>query len=131
VAEAWGPISPVSGRLDAYEWKLPPGLATTPIARTNEAERVKLAIAAAIESRPPAAEGPVVDLSPAGASPSLAPAVPEAEGKAEPEKASAKVSPQPAALATPVVAMPHLPDDPGPGAPFADEPGAAPRGPYM
>ena len=137
VAEAWGPISPVSGRLDAYEWKLPPGLATTPMLE-NEAERVKLAIAAAIESRPPVAAGPVVDLSASGASASFAPVnlapanlAPEAEAKAkaEPEKVAAKASPPLAALATPVVAMPHLPDDPGPGAPFADEPGAVARGP--
>lgn len=135
VAEAWGPVSPVTGRLDAYEWKLPPGLATTPMLE-NEAERVKLAIAAAIESRPlaePAA--PVVDLSADSAAASLAP---EAEAKAEVaaspapaqvKSVAAKATGDNAVKASPVVAMPHLPDDPGPGGSFADEQSGA-RPPY-
>ncbi|MCK0208249.1 heme biosynthesis protein HemY [Starkeya koreensis] len=138
VAEAWGPVSPVTGKLDAFEWKLPPGVATTPMLE-NEAERVKAAIAAAIEARPePVA--PVVDLTPDEPSPSLAP---DSEARDLPAKEtpveiepSRPVSipvakPAPAApAAAPVVAMPHLPDDPGPEGPFADEAGSRPRPPF-
>nr|WP_250152508.1 heme biosynthesis HemY N-terminal domain-containing protein [Ancylobacter radicis] len=148
LAEAWGPVSPVTGKLDAYEWKLPPGVATTPMLE-NEAERVKAAIAAAIAARPvPAPEPPVVDLAP---EPPTAPLAPEVEprpevleakvenGKAdvvkEPVKAEGEKRPAGAAAsgttsgAGPVVAMPHLPDDPGPG-PFPDEPAGTTRPPY-
>lgn len=132
VAEAWGPVSPITGRLDAYEWKLPPGLATTPMLE-NEAERVKAAIAAAIESRPAASPEPVVDLTDDSAAASLAP---EAELKGQPEvkaEAPAKAKPMTVpsgASVSPVVAMPHLPDDPGPGGPFADDSEPSPRPPY-
>jgi HemY protein len=131
VAERWAPVSPVTGKLDAFEWKLPPGVATTPMLE-NEAERVKAAIAAAIEARPAAEvevapEPPVVDLTPEEPAPSLAP---EAEVK-EPAKAeaahAARVSPGPSPA--PVVAMPHLPDDPGPE-PFPDEPAGRTRPPF-
>lgn len=129
VADRWAPVSPVTGRLDAFEWKLPPGVATTPMLE-NEAERVKAAIAAAIESRPAAepASGPVVDLTQPERAPSLAP---EAE-RGEPPKGDLPkadfVKPEPvrprpatAAIVTPVVAMPHLPDDPGPEDAYPDE----------
>ncbi|CAA0102180.1 Uncharacterised protein [Starkeya nomas] len=129
VADRWAPVSPVTGRLDAFEWKLPPGVATTPMLE-NEAERVKAAIAAAIESRPAAepASGPVVDLTEPEHAPSLAP---EAE-RGEPPKGDLPkadfVKPEPvrprpatAAIVTPVVAMPHLPDDPGPEDAYPDE----------
>lgn len=162
VAEAWGPVSPVTGKLDAFEWKLPPGLATTPMLE-NEAERVKAAIAAAIAARPVAApEGPVVDLAgedPAPLAPEveprpevidLEPAPARAEtGKSEAVNTIAADASKPAAKAdtkadtkpeaapaeakrpagAPVVAMPHLPDDPGPG-PFPDEPAGTTRPPY-
>ncbi|WP_371347429.1 heme biosynthesis protein HemY [Ancylobacter sp. IITR112] len=132
VAEAWGPVSPVTGRLDAYEWKLPPGLATTPMLE-NEAERVKLAIAAAIESRPPSAPADVVvDLTGESAAASLAPEAEKPEAAAKPAPAAASPA-KPADSATgkpsPVVAMPHLPDDPGPGGSFGDEPNGG-RPPY-
>ena len=128
VSERWLPVSPLTGKLDAFEWKLPPGLASTPMLE-NEAERVKLAIAAAIESREASArEAAVVDLTQEPATPPLAPEVDEvreadeivvespAEPKAEPKHAAEGTTPKPA----PVFAMPHLPDDPGPE-PIADD----------
>lgn len=45
VSDRWAPISPVSGRLDAFVWEVPPGVSATPILE-HEAERVKAAIAA-------------------------------------------------------------------------------------
>lgn len=45
VSDRWAPVSPVSGRLDAFVWEVPPGVSATPILE-HEAERVKAAIAA-------------------------------------------------------------------------------------
>ncbi|MFG1300476.1 heme biosynthesis HemY N-terminal domain-containing protein [Xanthobacter sp. V3C-3] len=45
VSDHWAPVSPVSGRLDAFVWEVPPGVSATPILE-HEAERVKAAIAA-------------------------------------------------------------------------------------
>lgn len=45
VSDHWAPISPVSGKLDAFVWAVPPGVSSTPILE-HEAERVKAAIAA-------------------------------------------------------------------------------------
>ena len=114
VAERWMPVSPVTGRLDAFEWKLPPGVAATPLLE-NEAERVKLAIAAAIESREAGeTPAPVIDLAVEPVPPPLAPEEPREAAAEEPATAEPPVKP------APVYAMPHLPDDPGPG-PFPEE----------
>ncbi|HSI39456.1 MAG TPA: heme biosynthesis HemY N-terminal domain-containing protein [Xanthobacteraceae bacterium] len=114
VAERWGPISPVSGRLDAYSWSVPPGIAATPVLE-NEAERVRVAIAAAIESRGPSPAEPK-------------PETPATQDIPRDMPNPAKVAPAPAPppkRAEPVVATPHLPDDPGPGTSPEDAP--APR----
>nr|WP_210287008.1 heme biosynthesis HemY N-terminal domain-containing protein [Ancylobacter tetraedralis] len=161
VAERWAPVSPVTGKLDAFEWKVLPGIAATPMLE-NEAERVKAAIAAAIESRAvtqaQAAQAQAVphDVAPSGVEPAPAsppaPAVvdlpsgpgaptlaPEAEAhRAATERPSSaagetlvSASGSPAGASARgrfgpevVVAMPHLPDDPGTG-PFPEE--ASPR----
>ncbi|MBB6309381.1 heme biosynthesis protein HemY [Xanthobacter tagetidis] len=45
VSDHWAPVSPISGKLDAFVWAVPPGVSATPILE-HEAERVKAAIAA-------------------------------------------------------------------------------------
>ncbi|TBW36320.1 heme biosynthesis protein HemY [Siculibacillus lacustris] len=136
VSDRWMPVSPVSGRLDAFEWKLPPeevtGLVTDPIDRPDEA----LALSGSITpiEAPPAPEvAPVVE---AAVAPE--PAKPVAVA---PEPAKAPVTAPPQAAARPITvaperdlpdtavpptigptgrsngvetALPHLPDDPGP-----------------
>lgn len=142
VAERWAPISPVSGRLDAFVWMTPPGVTATPMLE-HEAERVKAAIAAAIEARPavadatvPAkAEAPVGEtprdmsaLTPAASAPPLAPEPPPATPLVPP---AAPVRPvvMPSSAATAVIAEPHLPDDPGPGSAIEEVPAASRRTP--
>jgi HemY protein len=139
VAERWSPISPVSGRLDAFVWMTPPGVTATPMLE-HEAERVKAAIAAAIEARPALVEtpAPVVtkepaepprDMSalaqvantPAASAPPLAPEPPSPPAAAPVRPVVMPSSAAPAA----VIAEPHLPDDPGPGSAIEEVPAPA------
>ena len=130
VLEHWGPVSPISGKLDAFVWKVPPGVASTPMLE-HEAERVKVAIAAAIENR---RDPDLMPAAPVHEEPSLAereaPLVPEV---IEPEIVE-KPAPRPAAPSSApatIVAVPHLPDDPGPGpGSFLDEAPTKSRPPF-
>jgi HemY protein len=99
VAERWLPISPISGRLDAFIWTVPPQSQPGPV--LEQVAQQALAEAAAT---PPA--------SPPAKIERLSPPVP-----AEPRRA-------PRRRAEPIVAEPPLPDDPGP----EPQPGASARG---
>ncbi|MCK0198477.1 heme biosynthesis protein HemY [Ancylobacter sp. 6x-1] len=132
VAERWAPVSPVTGRLDAFEWRVPPGVPSTPVLE-NEAERVRIAIAAAVEQREAEearaieeriveeraaeariVEAKIVEARTASEVPTII--VPEPEVVATPVEAKAAPVPPPAAPIPlrPVLATPHMPDDPGP-----------------
>jgi HemY protein len=89
VAERWLPISPISGRLDAFIWTVPPQSQPGPV--LEQVARQALAETAA--TPPPSPPAKIERLSPP---------VP-----AEPRRA-------PRRKAEPVVAEPPLPDDPGP-----------------
>jgi HemY protein len=116
VSERWLPVSPVSGRLDSFEWKVP-------VAELAE-ER------AAVELEDPLApQSPPVASVPAAApqpEPAAVPAAPAAEQQREgarptpaiPAEAarSAPAPPAPAPRADPVIPLMHVPDDPGPDA---------------
>ncbi|MFG1189448.1 heme biosynthesis protein HemY [Xanthobacter flavus] len=178
VSDRWAPVSPVSGRLDAFVWEVPPGVSATPILE-HEAERVKAAIAAVRASEEAkvaekkiaeqklaekklaelkAAEPKPVDVAPAAAAESVSAGAPvvvveaavaTAEAKPpEPKGPEPKVAePVPVILAPPagngadargrarqngkpetgkkvdaIVALPPLPDDPGPEADATEEP---------
>ncbi|WP_127088097.1 heme biosynthesis protein HemY [Aquabacter cavernae] len=108
VSEQWAAVSPVSGRLDAYVWAVPPGVTATPLLE-HEAERVRNAIAAIPAPQAPLPE-PVAET----------PAAPETQAPAvvavpapKPEAAPAPVL-NGAKKAAPIIAEPPLPDDPGP-----------------
>jgi HemY protein len=94
VAERWLPISPLSGKLDAFAWTVPPEALAGPV--LEQVAQQALAEAAAKASRPtPAAPVPApVAIEPARTRP----------------------APRRRAAASPVVAEPPLPDDPGPEA---------------
>ncbi|WP_149576912.1 heme biosynthesis protein HemY [Xanthobacter oligotrophicus] len=173
VSDAWAAVSPVSGKLDAFVWEVPPGVSATPILE-HEAERVKAAIAAvraseeakALETKASEAKAQEAALAAAVAEASARsgaqvdifvpapPPEPVAEKAQEPTEvaappapstpaptkpAPAPVSPEPTpapapAPATaangkgkpsrpaPIVALPPLPDDPGPDGETPDEP---------
>ncbi|MFG1211068.1 heme biosynthesis HemY N-terminal domain-containing protein [Xanthobacter flavus] len=180
VSDRWAPVSPVSGRLDAFVWEVPPGVSATPILE-HEAERVKAAIAAVRASEEAkvaekkiaeqklaekklaelkAAEPKPAEAVPAVAADSAAPGAPVVVVEApapvaavaakppEPKGPEPKAAePVPVILAPPagngadargrarqngkpetgkkadaIVALPPLPDDPGPEADATEEP---------
>ena len=105
VSEHWAPVSPVTGKLDAYVWEVPPGVTATPLIE-HEAERLRAAIAAVPPPKPAIVPNPE-------------PAKPLDTGPVEEAKAeAAPLRPEP--KAAPIVAMPPLPDDPGPLRPEED-----------
>jgi HemY protein len=94
ISDRWHPASPVTGRLDAFEWRVP----TTGT----------ISAAPMIEIEPPPAPAVVIAPSP----------VAEAEVKdddpaAQPQN-NAAAEPAPAPPAAPVIPLVHAPDDPGP-----------------
>ncbi|HML07822.1 MAG TPA: heme biosynthesis HemY N-terminal domain-containing protein [Xanthobacteraceae bacterium] len=92
VSDRWLPVSPVSGRLDTFEWRVPlSGIAGT--APMIEPEPRPVAPVASTEEAQPAA----------------APAAPP------PRRRSARTPPTPPKL-EPVIPLVHAPDDPGPEA---------------
>nr|WP_255688070.1 MULTISPECIES: heme biosynthesis HemY N-terminal domain-containing protein [unclassified Xanthobacter] len=139
ISDHWEPISPVSGRLDAFVWAVPPGVSATPILE-HGAERVMAAIAAVraneqakalaeAEARAVADEAIASTHHTAPSEPAPAetvesvpePAPVEAVAHAD---AAPESTPQPARAADPIVAMPPLPDDPGPN---GEEPEPSPK----
>ena len=83
VAERWAPISPVTGRLDAYVWQAPPDLLTGPgpmvddvVADLDEEPRVPSIAPPAPPPEAPVVEAPVVE---AVAQPAMEPPSPEAD----------------------------------------------------
>jgi HemY protein len=92
VSERWLPISPLSGKLDAFVWTVPPEALAGPV--LEQVAQQALAEAAAKASRPTA--------------PVPAPVAIEA--------ARSRPAPRRKAGVDPVVAEPPLPDDPGPEA---------------
>ena len=100
VADNWAPVSPVTGRLDAFVWALPPSQMTA----------LEAPLEPAAEAAPPAA---ALALPPAAA--------PEAAVAPEAfEEAPPPASPQPAPAPALTDGRPPVPDDPGP--PELDQP---------
>ncbi|HEX2553545.1 MAG TPA: heme biosynthesis HemY N-terminal domain-containing protein [Microvirga sp.] len=137
VSESWAPVSPVTGRLDAFVWQSPPDLLVAPgLAPFDEAEEPEEDLRAI-----PAA--PVsVPVPPAPAEPPVAPVPPPAAGApaapppaaAPPEPVIVPASwPEAEAVAPPDPAAPAEPPPAGPvrvavsDAPAAPAPGAKPR----
>jgi HemY protein len=104
VSEQWLPVSPVSGRLDAFQWKVPVaeiGFERPPI----EPDR----IAAPAEKAPP----PVEEKSPPVAP--IEAASPKPRRKSAPRRAAEKP-------VEPVIPIVHAPDDPGPDSTLETDP---------
>ncbi len=119
VSDHWLPISPVTGRLDAFVWTTPPQSIEAKVRASIDADRHE-----------PAAEPVSVEMQ---ATPAAAPVAPAAAPVApvETHAATPVALPAPAPAAAPppddgaptsAEGPPHLPDDPGPR-----RPDAAPR----
>lgn len=129
VSDRWAPVSPVSGRLDAFVWEVPPGVSATPILE-HEAERVKAAIAAvrASEEAKVAEQKKIAEQK---AAEKTAAEVKAAEVKAaEAAAAEAKAAEKMAAEAVPVAPVEVIVEVPAassetPAPPKAPEPKAA------
>lgn len=110
VSDRWLPVSPVSGRLDAFQWKVP-------VSDLGDgSERAPLLI----EAAPPEPESPRPellrqDLPREVASPPLGNVTAEngATRSAAPSRASAAIA-RPAARVAPIIPLAQIPDDPGP-----------------
>ncbi|HEV7257827.1 MAG TPA: heme biosynthesis HemY N-terminal domain-containing protein [Bosea sp. (in: a-proteobacteria)] len=142
VSDTWMPVSPISGRLDAFVWTVPPAtlgshapvlddvladLDTSPPliearAETVEPEPVKSAAVAAPPPSPaPAAEPQPEAKAAASPAPAQATVTTAPEPAPEPKPEAKKVVAEPAAAATPdarpkpvIFPVAHAPDDPGP-----------------
>jgi len=115
VSERWLPVSPVTGQLDAFQWKVPVA---------DIGERPPVLIEAAEPEEPEAIPVP-------RAEPALPPQVPSPPlGNVAPEAASVPlgppVRPSPSRVA-PVIPLTQVPDDPGPQVDDTD-PDARPPG---
>ncbi len=108
VSEQWMPMSPVSGRIDAFEWKAP----VAAIASASAADEV---VAEPEPARPVIEAVPAPDPAPPPAAPSAAPAAPKASAAAAPVPPAAPRAVTGAReVPESVVPIAHVPDDPGP-----------------
>lgn len=108
VSERWLPLSPVSGKLDAMQWKVP--LAALGTATVIEPERETIAAPSSTPAKPSAETSSGESVPDKGERP---PSSDQAEAKAEPK-------------VEPVIPLMHAPDDPGPEPPPDREPAPAP-----
>ncbi|HZS62993.1 MAG TPA: heme biosynthesis HemY N-terminal domain-containing protein [Xanthobacteraceae bacterium] len=111
VSQRWLPVSPVSGRLDAFEWRVP--LAELP---GREAPRFDVEMPAPSVAAAPAAL-PLVDIPTARPATGAEPSEKSSETSGKPPRRAAprpRRSKPPAV--EPIVPLAHVPDDPGPEA---------------
>ena len=103
-SESWAPVSPISGRLDAFVWKAPPNLLSGPGDEAPE------------EHEDPAATAEAARLAPSAPVPAATPAPKAAAGGTPvPPAFPAPVPPSTASASGPLaMPMPKAPDDPGP-----------------
>jgi len=119
----WLPASPVSGRVDAVEWKVPATSAARGALIENEHRAASDETA---EKKIPAA------VEPAAAPPAPAASHPVARSEDqsvsnEGAKGEPPTLPRNAPAAEPVIPLLHVPDDPGPEAPIESEIGPEPQ----
>ncbi|HVL73699.1 MAG TPA: heme biosynthesis HemY N-terminal domain-containing protein, partial [Beijerinckiaceae bacterium] len=86
VSDKWAPISPVTGRLDAFEWRSPPDLLAGPGPLVQEHEEPEPA--RAIPAPVPVEPAPAPSAAAAAAAATASAAVPEAEAAPEPQAAT-------------------------------------------
>jgi HemY protein len=115
VSERWRPVSPVSGRLDAFEWKAP----LTEIAAPSPPIEARVETASVIEDKPAGAqEVAAPEEPPAAASDAVADAAAAAEAPPSQDIRPPSVGMAAKTVREPpvetVIPLAHVPDDPGP-----------------
>jgi HemY protein len=124
VSHKWLPVSPVTGRLDAFQWKVPVADLSPPGPVIEQAAPAP-APAAPHPAAIPAAPATADDDAPAFDGP--ASREPPREEVTLPAVVPRKRRPGEAQAADAVIPLVHSPDDPGPEGELAEEP--APEGP--
>ena len=140
VSDRWAPVSPISGRLDAFQWEVPPDVLAGPAPSVLDDVVADLdePVEPALPLAPPSPPSEVVEVQPVEAQPvetkpeAIAETAPTlvaeeivdvAEPAQEPDAPSHAVEPtaKPNGSGTPhvepapvVFPVPHAPDDPGP-----------------
>jgi HemY protein len=114
VSDQWLPASPVTGRLDALEWRVPvTGVTSAPVIESEPAPPVPVPLAAVAPSKND--EPPLDQSTPATvAQPSSARSIDESLQQAPASKPETKPEP--------IIPLIHAPDDPGPDAVEENEP---------
>lgn len=138
VAERWAPVSPVTGKLDAFVWTTPPQSLESSVRASIDADRFAEAEPAPERAVLPPPAPVVIEPAPVEAEVTAAPAKSEAPAeakKSEPAKTEAArpepavsepaksepAKPETAVADEPVSTLVHAPDDPGPRGPADGE----------
>jgi len=116
VSERWLPVSPVTGRIDAFEWKVPLEEVAGPARVINEPSEPVVTAPVAPAAPAPAAGPTPQPPGPPAPSPGAAAAPGEAPRTLRPAAPPAR-----AAAVEPIIPLRHAPDDPGPDPEPADE----------
>jgi len=114
ISDRWMPVSPVTGRLDAFEWRVPLAELAAAGSMIEDAEEASVLASDVTPLAPPPAEpvppAPEVATAPAATAPTGA-----APAAAAPvAKAPAPRRPPSKRAVEPVIPLVHAPDDPGP-----------------
>jgi HemY protein len=120
VSERWLPVSPVSGRLDAFQWKVPLAELGSPVA-ADQASKLFAIIDASAAEKSSLAPGPTDDGKDSAAEPTTAAPSPVAP---HPEAAPPGVARKP--MAETLIPLVQAPDDPGPEHEAEPEPAPEP-----
>jgi HemY protein len=118
VSDRWRPVSPVSGRLDAFQWQTPLAALPSDKGLTVEVSPFEEAMLA-----PPARETPTAPAEPAASDAPAAPAAQDnspAPAPSEPAPPTFRSAKGGASAVPPIIPIVRAPDDPG----IDDEPGA-------
>jgi len=116
VSDQWLPASPVTGRLDALEWRVPvTGVTSAPVIEPEPTAIVPAPLASAVTTTD--------DEPPADQSTSTAEASSSRPTDGQPHQIS-KLETNPAPKPEPIIPLIHAPDDPGPDAVEESEPRA-------
>jgi HemY protein len=132
VSDHWAPVSPVTGRLDAFEWKVPPEDVTalpltlpetpdpdpTPTKGVTQIEAAKPAsepvVIAAVAATTSAPDAPAITQD-AAKSATVVPITTPVQAASSPATTTSTRSSSPVRVSKPVAfALDHAPDDPGP-----------------
>jgi HemY protein len=110
VSERWLPVSPVTGRIDAFEWKVPLEEVSGPARVIDEPSE-------------PVMTAPGASSAPTRATPAAGPPPQprRSAGAAAPAAETPASTPARTAAVEPIIPLRHAPDDPGPDPDPADE----------